>query len=132
MRKEDKFLRKNYDIDNMHGPNGFVVYHKKGTLIAHRENDPAVIFFDENGNWSQKMWYKNNLRHNEKGPASLDKNGKKEYWINGELHREDGPAVMMPNGACMYWLNNKHYTKEQWEYEISLSENDKNIRDLIE
>ena len=43
---------------------GTIRWHKEGTEILHREDGPAVEWFD-----GRKSWYQNNKRHRLDGPA---------------------------------------------------------------
>jgi len=54
-----------------------------------------------------KVWFLNDKRHREDGPALERANGTKEWFLNGKLHREDGPAVECANGDKEWWLNNE-------------------------
>ena len=57
-----------------------------------------------------------NILHNPYGPAVINTNGYKEYWIEGKLHRLDGPARIWNNFKQEYWINGKYLTKEEFEY----------------
>lgn len=106
----------------------------------HREDGPAVVHFDDQGNLKTQMWmihdrYKDNgdkpnfisakdqywlaasgVAHREDGPAALFKSGRKEWWQMGSKHRTDGPAVIQANGKEKYYLNDHLYkTKELFE-----------------
>lgn len=48
-----------------------------------------------------RMYY-----HSYVGPAYIDNNGCKFYYINYNNHRENGPAKFNPNGTVTYSLNN--------------------------
>lgn len=55
--------------------------------IIHRENAPAYIKYDENGNEIEKWWLHEGLLSNFKGPAKIIYNNemvKEEYFINNE------------------------------------------------
>ena len=85
------------------------------------------IVVDKYGN---KFHYKDDILHNEDGPAVIYVNGALEYWIEGELvdeyrpaiinsddtveyyvkgkpHSEYGPAVIRANGGVEYWIEGK-------------------------
>ena len=51
--------------------------------------------------------YRNNAGdlHCEEGPAYIDPNGYKAWWLNGQRHRVGGPAVVFPDGRVEYWVN---------------------------
>ena len=55
-----------------------------------------------------------NIKHNPYGPAYIDKNGYKEYWIENKLHRLDGPARIWITGTELYYINHKYLTKEEF------------------
>ena len=57
--------------------------------------------------YGTKFYYKDDMFHNEDGPAIIYTNGILEYWINDKLHREDGPAVIYPDGEVEYWINDE-------------------------
>lgn len=47
--------------------------------LPHRDNDmPAIIY--PNGSC---FWFKNGIRHRDKGPASTYPNGQENWWNNG-------------------------------------------------
>jgi len=92
----------------------------------HREDGPAVIWYDDTGNIiEEERYYKNGINHREDGPAVIwyNKDGTIEreyYYLNGKYHREDGPADIWYNkdGTIdreIYCLNSKELTKEQFE-----------------
>ena len=62
--------------------------------FLHREDGPAYI--NPNG---YKAWWLNGQRHREDGPAVIMKNGYRAWLLNGDYHREDGPARMWPDGS---------------------------------
>ena len=66
----------------------------------HREDGPAVIQRD-----GSKEWYLNGELHREDGPAIEYSDGAKCWYRNGKLHREDGPAVIYQNGTRKWLLN---------------------------
>ena len=59
-----------------------------------------------------KVWFLNDKRHREDGPAVERANGDKEWWLNGKLHREDGPAAEWANGDKEWWLNGKRHRED--------------------
>jgi antitoxin component YwqK of YwqJK toxin-antitoxin module len=83
----------------------------------HREDGPAYIRYNENGNIKYKSYFSNNKLHREDGPASIQyyENGNIQceyYYLNGKIHKEDGPAytVYYENGNIKYeayYLNGK-------------------------
>ena len=56
------------------------------------------------------------ILHNPYGPAIINKDGYKEYWINNKFHRLDGPARIWANGLGAYYINDKLLTEEEFEY----------------
>jgi hypothetical protein len=48
--------------------------------------------------------------HRENGPALIESNGAKSWWINGHIHRENGPALIWPDGREEWWLNGRRFT----------------------
>lgn len=61
----------------------------------------SYIRFDPYGN--KHCYNEYNEYHNEYGPAVIDSDGCKEWWVNGLRHRKDGPAVEYLNGDYEYW-----------------------------
>jgi hypothetical protein len=59
-----------------------------------------------------KVWYLNDERHREDGPAFEGASGTKAWWLNGKLHREDGPAVEWANGNKSWYLNDKLHRED--------------------
>ena len=59
------------------------------------------------------MYYLNNRRHKEDGPATIWGDGDVRYYLNGKLHRTNGPAIIWGNGHVMYFLNGFGLTKDQ-------------------
>ena len=55
-----------------------------------------------------KVYYKDDMVHNEGGPAVIYANGAGvEYWIDGKPHKEDGPAFVYSDGRLAYWIEGK-------------------------
>tara|TARA_R110000868_G_scaffold99024_4_gene272664 strand:- start:19764 stop:20024 length:261 start_codon:yes stop_codon:yes gene_type:complete len=54
-----------------------------------------------------KVWYLNDLRHREDGPAYEGADGTKFWYLNGELHREDGPSIEFYNGYKEWFYHGK-------------------------
>ena len=52
--------------------------------------------------------------HNPYGPAYININGNKVYYIEGKIHRLDGPATIFSNFG-KYYINGKSLTKEEFE-----------------
>ena len=75
-------------------------------------NDGTVIKPDKNTKITNyKIVFRNDagVFHREDGPAYINTDGYKEWWINNELHREDGPAYIYPNGYKAWYINDKYY-----------------------
>jgi len=53
--------------------------------------------------------------HREDGPAVEWWDGSKEWYLNGKLHREDGPAVEWWDGDKSWYLNGRSYTEEEFK-----------------
>ena len=84
-------------------------YYKKGTNILHRENGPAVEFWN-----GDQIWYIDGKKHRLSGPAVVYICGLCfEWWINGNRHREDGPAVEWCNGGKEWWIYGKRISPEK-------------------
>ena len=76
------------DLDKYKNKNGNILYYKKNT----------------------------NIKHNPYGPAIIDRNGNKYYYINNMCHRLDGPAIVYSDGHGSYFINSlfKGNTKEEF------------------
>jgi len=53
--------------------------------------------------------------HRLDGPAIIQPNGSKMWYLNGKYHRLDGPAIEHPSGRKYYYLNGKEYSFEEWD-----------------
>ena len=62
------------------------------------------------------FYYKKDMDiwHNPYGPAYININGNKVYYIEGKIHRLDGPATIFSNFG-KYYINGKSLTKEEFE-----------------
>ena len=60
-----------------------------------------------------KIWYLNDKRHCEDGPAIEFANGDKLWYLNDKLHREDGPACEWADGSKLWYLNGKSLTEQE-------------------
>ena len=115
-RKERPYSRELYLADiNKRWPemkNGLIVT-EKGTKVyykddmVHNEDGPAAIF--KSGTIG---YYIEGKRHREDGPAVIYPNGITVYYIEGKKHREDGPAIIYPNGTVEYWINGKKHRED--------------------
>jgi len=126
-------MGKSYFIEN----EGTIAWYKENTTIFHREDGPAIEYFNGRKEWWQngkrhrengpaietpaetKFWYQNGKLHRLDGPAVEEINGTKWWYQNGVLHRTDGPAVVSHvDGNDYYFLNNIEYpnikTDEEW------------------
>ncbi len=88
---DETFWEKNGLLHNQYGPawidNDAIEYYIHG--YAHRDDGPAVTFF--NGN---EEWYQYDRLHRDDGPAV--RCGRSEMWFqDGQLHRDDGPAAIL-------------------------------------
>ena len=68
------------------------------------------LIIDEYGN---KFYYKNDMRHNEDGPAAVYSHGSEEWFINDERHRITGPAVKLSDGTEYWYLHDVEMTEEE-------------------
>lgn len=117
----EKAVKEKYpDVVIEETENQVSIKNNRGEL--HNENGPAYIY-DEgkedkdfaNGRIS---FYKDNKKHREDGPAHINSNGYKAWWINGQRHREDGPAVIYSSKNEEYFLNDIRYSKTEWENRV--------------
>jgi len=86
-----------------------IYYKDKAMTIRHREDGPAVEWFD-----GSKSWCLNDKLNRLDGPAIEYANGNKEWWINGQRHREDGPAVECVDGYKEWWVNGELLLEKQF------------------
>jgi antitoxin component YwqK of YwqJK toxin-antitoxin module len=117
MSNGDKYYKLNYEgdykiINHLHeewfnkdnewhkedGP-AVICYDCNGDIISksYREDGPAEMQYYENRNIKIEIYYKNGDLHREDGPAVIFyySNGKikyEQYYLNGKKHRGDGPA----------------------------------------
>ena len=72
---------------------------------------------DKYNNYGDIYYYKKGTRiyHNPYGPAYINKQGYKEYFIDGKIHRLDGPALIFNNYDQQYWINDECLTKQEFE-----------------
>ena len=89
-------------------------YKDKEMKILHREDGPAVEWWD-----GSKEWYLNGKLHREDGPAVEWWDGYKAWYLNGERHREDGPAIEWNDGDKSWYLNGVYHTEEQFKKKTS-------------
>jgi hypothetical protein len=69
-------LHRDGDLPAYIATHGSLVWYKNGLL--HRDSDkPAYI-----ATHRKLIWYKNDKKHRTTGPAVINQNKKKEYWVN--------------------------------------------------
>ena len=93
-------------------------YKDKEMKILHREDGPAVEWWD-----GSKEWYLNGKLHREDGPAVEWWDGYKAWYLNGERHREDGPAIECSDGYKEWYLNGVELTEKQF--------NKKTVKEIV-
>lgn len=49
------------------------------------------------------VYIRDGVKHRDKGPAEVWRNGYEAWWRMGKKHRKGGPAVTYPNGREEYW-----------------------------
>jgi hypothetical protein len=55
-----------------------------------------------------KVYFRDGCKHRPNGPAVIQKDGTKEYFIKGVRHRSGSkPAVIYPDGRLEYWEEGK-------------------------
>lgn len=88
-----------YGLERMIVKDDLTKYYFKDRL--HREDGPAVIFFDkEEGKWIKEWWINGNkLKEEKELPVYkvVNENNRTIYYKDGKFHREDGPAVIYKN-----------------------------------
>lgn len=89
-----------------HDTNKTIFHYQNGKL--HRENGPAMEFFD-----GSKIWMQDGMYHRKDGPAVIESDGYKAWWFNDELHRINGPAVEYLDGRKEYYIEGIHYSDSQ-------------------
>ena len=127
-------------------------WYKHGLL--HKEDGPAVIDKDGTKKWylngieyskkefekeicielkyprtdplGNQVWRnKKGKYHREDGPAVIDKDGTKKWYLNGIRHNLNGPAVIYNDGFKEYWIDGEEFTKEQFEEIINVDPEEK-------
>jgi hypothetical protein len=66
---------------------------------------PQYIEIDEYGTKTYYKDKAMTILHREDGPAVEWWDGSKSWWLNGKRHREDGPAVEYANGDKSWYLD---------------------------
>lgn len=69
-----------------------------------RHDGPAVI--DPDGG---KTWWLHGQRHRLDGPAVEDADGSRGWWLHGQRHRLDGPAVERRDGSREWWQDGQRH-----------------------
>ena len=59
------------------------------------------------------------IRHREDGPAVEWFDGYKSWYINDKLHREDGPAIEYADGDKSWYLNNEALTEKRFNQRMN-------------
>lgn len=71
------------------------------------DNKVYEVYEDENGNF-----------HRESGPAVINENGDKHWYLHGKLHRIDGPAIEWSKHGSkkinQWWIEGKLYSKKEF------------------
>ena len=77
------------------------------------DDGESTIIVDRFG---YKRWAdKDGKSHRDGGPAIIDANNTRVWYVHGRIHREDGPAVESKNGSKEWWINDCFYkTKEEY------------------
>lgn len=73
-----------------------------------------------------EIWHANStltVLHRVFGPACEWVHGAVWWCQDGELHRENGPAAVEPNGIKSYYLNGKRYEKLEYEQILHVNRN---------
>lgn len=89
-------------------------FHFKDNVL-HNEDGPAVI-----GSNGDKIWYINGKLHRDDGPAVIYSDGDKVWYNKGNRHREDGPAVIDSDGTKKWYINDKKYSFKDYCKELNL------------
>ena len=63
------------------------------------------------------IYYKKDtkLLHNPYGPAIINEDGDKYYYIENKCHRLDGPAFISSDGDVEYYINDERLTEEEFD-----------------
>lgn len=74
--------------------------------------------------FNEEHYYnKYNQLHRKDGPAVIEADGARKWYLNGELHREDGPATEWPSGTKEWWHHGKLHRKDGPAIETLYEEN---------
>lgn len=97
---------KKYYFDDDNKANLCNIHHYNDNSKLHREDGPAIINYNSNGNILDEIYFINGLEHRSDGPAVIqyytadehkNKIKREVYYKNGLCHREDGPAEICYN-----------------------------------
>ena len=88
--------------------NGTTTY-RNASDQRHNPNGPAVVDTD-----GSKWYYINGKLHNPNGAAVIWPDGGQEYWINDQLHNPDGPAMVRANGYKAHYIKGKKLTEAEF------------------
>lgn len=61
-----------------------------------------------------------------------EENGNIIYYKDDKRHREDGPAVLFSNGNGWHYLNDISYTKEEFEQWLAKKELNEKLETTLE
>lgn len=116
--------------------NGTMEWYRNGKI--HRENDPAIVIKDKDGNEVEWFWVQDGKEHRIDGPSHIYDNRLynnenriyTEDWCKyNKRHRDDNPAVIiMENGVItqeIWYRNDKIYRKDGPA--LTVRDNDGNI-----
>jgi hypothetical protein len=94
----------------------------------HRDNGPALVFYNSDGQIFVKKWLINDQFYSINGPSAVwyHPNGQKyieRWYFDDDVHRLDGPAEIQYdfNGILTfedYYLHGVQYSKEKYEAEL--------------
>jgi len=74
--------------------------YQSSLLFLHRDGGPALIDAD-----GTKEWWVDGKRHRLDGPAIESADGSKVWYKDGKLHRIDGPALEFKYGTNQWYVN---------------------------
>jgi len=77
--------------------------------------EPAPVVLEDGSNYWRNI---EGVNHREFGPAVVDLNGYKAWYINGVRHREDGPAIIWADGHRQWYINGVEYIEEEFNEQI--------------
>ena len=100
------------DLCEQRGPNIVGSKHWVFASDLHRDDGPAIIYYDTKGITEREYYYVNNKLHRDNGPSQIEYyetgNIKLEAWfIDGVTHRDNKPAFIK-------YDESGNITNEQW------------------